>query len=425
MNIRLAVAASVVALAVVACSSQESSPDAIGAWVGSISTEGNVTIVVNESGSVWGGTATLVEEASIGVESGVDEYMFGEVIDLYADDGAIYVVDRQVPAVRAYDHEGRHLRDFGGPGQGPGEYTRPSTVWTTPAGEVLVLDDGTRRINVYAPDGQPRDDVYPLATGLFCCPVPWFVDAEGAVWIGHVDWDPRGSVFGYTGTLREYGPDGATGRVREVPSIEFEAAAVLGDDGRPHTLPDSPQFVWSVSPSGRLIVGASDRYRFEIHDLDGSVTHVERSWERTPLSDEEVDWRRRFQIAVNRAPAGWDGAELPRHMPAFMRFIAARTGEIWVSRPGPNRRLQDCADPSGGLEELMSRGPCWERTRTYEVFGPDGRFLGPVDLPDELRRLDQIAPPWIAGDRFIAAFSDEAGTIMVKRYRLVLPGEDP
>ena len=38
-----------------------------GTWVGTITTEGNVTTVINEAGSVWGGAATLVEEASIGV----------------------------------------------------------------------------------------------------------------------------------------------------------------------------------------------------------------------------------------------------------------------------------------------------------------------------------------------------------------------
>ena len=147
------------------------------------------------------------------------------------------------------------------------------------------------------------------------------------------------------------------------------------------------------------------------------------TWEKIPIDEEQRDWTRRFQIAVERAPARWDGSELPEHMPAFRSFVPAYTGEVWVHRPGPNRRLRECADPAGGLEELMSRGPCWERARAYEVFGPDGRFLGQVDVPDELERLDQVAQPWIAGDQFIAAVSDEAGTVMVKRYRLVLASE--
>ena len=55
-----------------ACSSGIPAADSEGTWVGTITTEGNVTIVANESGSVWGGTATLVEELSVGVDPGAD-----------------------------------------------------------------------------------------------------------------------------------------------------------------------------------------------------------------------------------------------------------------------------------------------------------------------------------------------------------------
>jgi len=36
---------------------------------------------------------------------------------------------------------------------------------------------------------------------------------------------------------------------------------------------------------------------------------------------------------------------------------------------------------------------------------------------------DQHAPPVYLGDTVIVPTEDEAGTLMVKRYRLVLPGE--
>ena len=52
-----------------------------------------MTTVVNESGSVWGGTARLVEEMSIGVDIGADEYMFGHVYSVAAHDDRIYVLD--------------------------------------------------------------------------------------------------------------------------------------------------------------------------------------------------------------------------------------------------------------------------------------------------------------------------------------------
>ena len=55
------------ATVLVACASSDVPDDIDGSWVGTITTEGNVTTVINKSGSVWGGAATLVEEVSIDV----------------------------------------------------------------------------------------------------------------------------------------------------------------------------------------------------------------------------------------------------------------------------------------------------------------------------------------------------------------------
>ena len=117
----IAVAVIVVAAS---CAPTEEGADTDGTWVGTITTEGNVTTVVNESGSVWDGSATLVEEASIGVENGPEEYMFGRVVGLYANDSEIFVLDEQKPAVRVYDYQGAHLRDLGSGGQGPGRVSK-------------------------------------------------------------------------------------------------------------------------------------------------------------------------------------------------------------------------------------------------------------------------------------------------------------
>ena len=106
---------STVAVIGVACG-QGSPPEDDGSWVGTITTEGTVTTVVNESGSVWGGPARLIEEASIGVDVGAAEYMFGDVSGIAASDEYIYVGDGSIPVVRAYDYAGRTSR------------TRPASV---------------------------------------------------------------------------------------------------------------------------------------------------------------------------------------------------------------------------------------------------------------------------------------------------------
>jgi hypothetical protein len=60
---------------------------------------------------------------------------------------------------------------------------------------------------------------------------------------------------------------------------------------------------------------------------------------------------------------------------------------------------------------------CLLGEESFDVFDNVGRFLGSVeDLP-------HFARPFISGDTVVASAQDETGTIMVKRYRLVLPGE--
>ena len=164
-----------------ACGSQESSLRADGSWVGTINTEGNVTTVINESGSVWGGTATLIEEASIGVESGRDEYMLGNLMTVTADGQRILIVDEQADAVRTYDHSGEFLRNLGAVGQGPGEFTMPMVASIDEDGRAYVLDVQNRRINVYTPEGATAETWTPVRPA--CCAWPMYPRGQGTLWM--------------------------------------------------------------------------------------------------------------------------------------------------------------------------------------------------------------------------------------------------
>jgi hypothetical protein len=54
----------------------------------------------------------------------------------------------------------------------------------------------------------------------------------------------------------------------------------------------------------------------------------------------------------------------------------------------------------------------------FDVFGRDGRYLGNVE------GVPVVSRPFINGDTVVAVALDDAGTVMVKRYRLMLPGEE-
>ncbi len=389
-------------------------------WVGTVTTEGDVTTVVNESGSVWGGKARLIEEASIGVEAGADEYMFGFINSMYATDDRIAVLDEHTNIVRMYDREGRFLFNVGGEGQGPGEYTDAIILTMDPEGRTYVFDIGNRRLTAYTPDGAYADSwpfpdfgccawqMHPQPAGLLLLPVQ------------EVDRETRERRYG----VQTFSPE--TGEVAAdplwVPEFEFEEA-VHEVDGRPIPTPFSPRIVWQSMSNGGLVAGASDSYSFEILRTDGTKLVVERHVAPVAIDPEEREWQRRLTVGMMRSRQedfDWDGAEMPQHRRAFNWFTPAVSGEIWVSREIGTYRVDDCLeDPLEDYAGEMSIRPCFRPLFAYDAFGADGRFLGEVELPDP-----RPSPMYVNENTVLGYLEDEAGTIMVKRYRLVLPAEN-
>jgi hypothetical protein len=398
--------------------------DVDSTWQGTITAEGNVTTVRNTAGSVWGGKARLVEEASIGVAAGTDEYMFGQIGSLFATEDRIFVTDSQVPAVRGFDIDGGFLRTLGGPGQGPGEYQRPWLVTANRSGQVFVFDGGgSDRLTVYAPGGD-YEATWPTRR-FYCCLWPMFPFGDDAIWV-----PVRGIDDGSRGLRpsggQAVGPSGPEGEVLWVPEIEYERSLAVVD-GIETEIPFSAWRLWSPVPGGRIVYGASDRYRFEVLDRDGSKLVVERFWDPVPIDPGHREWARRREVAINRAMMqadwSWDGAEMPEHKPAFDGLIPAMSGEIWVLRRGACERLPD------GVEDPIEAGwlaaiedPGWRSQWILDVFAADGRYLGEVEPPTGLA---PDGPKFSSdGSTVVAVVEDPEGTIMVKRYRLVLPGEE-
>ena len=414
----------VVLFVAVGCSSETAAPSD-GAWVGTITTEGNVTTVINESGSVWGGTATLVEEASIGVESGPDEYMFGFVSAVHATDDRILLIDQQVRVVRAYDLSGAFIGDIGRFGQGPGEYNRPRQVTTDASGRIFVFDSTLARINVYAPSGEVLE-TWPVQDAR-CCAFPMYPLAGEAIWMPVEKWSDRSRREVRYGAVA-VGPDGRSGEVTWIPDIAYDPITYVNDRGYEENARFAPKIESSPAPDGRLVAGASDRYRFEVLYPDGAKRVVERFWDPVPIPEAQREWWWRFTVRTYRdsnVEIALGVTDMPTHQPAYNWFIPTLSGELWISGLGAAERLPECADDpfEGDLPEVLGNR-CWRNEITLDVFDVEGRFLGGVQVPKEMTLRGTLMPTLsVDGRRVVGVVSDEAGTVMVKRYRLVLPGE--
>ncbi len=323
------------------------------------------------------------------------------------------------PKVRVYDLAGNHLRSFGREGQGPGElgrFTRGMLVGSD--GRIYVGDLNNQRINIYSREGE--------TVGKFSLPTRTasgiagmvFAD-DGSVWLTvRIPGEDGSSV---RNGFQVHTAEGPVGDPLLVPEIEYEQLFIRVRGRDVASVPFAPRAVWTFSYDQALIAGASDRYAFRMIRSTGETTLVERFWEPVPVTSEEADYWRRFTVAGFGGETDWNGENIPDHKPAFIQFLPSASGEVWMLREGGGGSGVCDLEPeeagtSGFDQDVIA---CLYPNLFFDVFDRDGRYLGRVEGLQLTSTL-----PFISGNTVIAAVEDEAGTIMVKRYRLVLPGEE-
>ncbi|MSS70666.1 MAG: hypothetical protein EXS64_04165 [Candidatus Latescibacteria bacterium] len=110
----------------------------------------------------------------------VEERPFNKPTDLaFSPSGAFYVSDGYGNArVHKFSKDGELLFSWGTPGDGPGEFRLPHSVWVDREERVYVADRENHRIQVFTPEGAFLSQW----TG-FQRPCDIFIDAEGAVYV--------------------------------------------------------------------------------------------------------------------------------------------------------------------------------------------------------------------------------------------------
>ena len=94
--------------------------------------------------------------------------------DFYVSDG-----DRNC-AVHKFDRDGKLLFSWGTPGDGPGQFNRPHSVWEA-EGRVFVADRDNNRIQIFTPDGKYLD----MWSG-FVQPAKIYIDPKGVVYVAEL-----------------------------------------------------------------------------------------------------------------------------------------------------------------------------------------------------------------------------------------------
>lgn len=392
------------------------------------------------------GGATLVAEVTIGGGNASDEYLFDNIRTLLAaKDGSIWVVDGKFPMgvqmVRQYDASGKFLRNIGHKGDGPGEWQYPSTLAQLPDGRVILRDDQAGKpLTLYKPDGKYDTTWAFMSTTIQSVQA----DTAGFVWMRSM----AGISFRPTGAaaMTRLRPDGSlVDTIVEPPFAQVQRATsvnVVSANGRSSMgvrLPFQPAPLGAWSPLGYYARGVTSQYAIDLlipkpatrakpsawHPGD-QVVSIRRNVPPVGVTDAERSDQSAFMEAQANSFASSMGSgatrsgpipDVPRTKQPIRSVQFGNDGRIWVSVSTPSERYDPPAATPARAGQPVPPVIKWREPFAYDVFEPDGVYLGRIVLPWNIGIVG-AATMQTRGDTLWCVVTDADGVQMVRRYRI-------
>jgi hypothetical protein len=388
-------------------------------WTGTVTDSAGVAIVTNTDRGMWseGAAWTLEEELRIGALEGEPEYQFGQ-IGLIAVDSRerIFVLDAQARHTRVFSSDGTYQQTIGQPGEGPGELgAQVGALFMGPGDTLLVPDLANQRVNRYAPDGTSLGS-FPLRieNGI---PMSIVATRSGVVAeqvrpFSRPDQPARDSLD----VIVTLATDGSV--IDTLMTFPPGASIDLSSAQGPRRTIFAAEPVWTLSDELELFFGITNRYRISVFDSAGTLARViTKPVEPAPVTDrdKEMMWEvieqqiraavppQSFMEVMEQARQSISFAEF---FPAFVSMSIGPSGSLWVQHLRPPAAVPE--------EELETYDMTQDiGSRDWDVFDPDGRYLGVVTMPP------RFTPRIILGGRIYGVWRDDLDVQYVVRLRIV------
>ncbi len=362
--------------------------------------ESGAILVHNSALGTWGpGEAwRAVEEVRIGSADATDPVvLFADVWDVTVDAlGRIYVLDRQPKEVRVFDRGGRHVRTLGREGGGPGEFRNPIGLAWGPEGNLWVTDTGNARYEVFDTAGNYVDSRPRRIRGWG---YPWGggFDRSGRLYEPSLFSDPA-----IRASRRVFIRHSVNGEVLatdtfELPQYESMVQRIEVEGGLTIVgIPFAPRLTWRFDGGDGVWFSVNEAYRLYYRTLGGdTVRIVEREYSPIAVTDSDRSSVRDRFAEFGEPATNEIIARIPEVKPAFESFVVDDRGYLWVAQ-------------TSATEQDISRGSV-----TFDVFDPEGRYLGPMHV-----EIGTRPPPRIIGDQLVGVVRDELGVPYVVLHRI-------
>ena len=367
--------------------------------------------IVTSRSPAWSGsdawTVSNRPTVTIGELDGPLEFTFGDVVAAGTlSDGRIFVGDSQAHTIRIFSAEGDYLGSMGREGEGPGELQWFLTVSPYRADSLWVYDYAQSTVSIFGPDLTfVRRFRNPVPVGNYWV-VSSFSDGRFLLYSpGSGDLDGGGpGIFPDSSAIVVSAPDGSAA---DTIGAFQTTMRNLGPDGRP--LPVFLQASGAALSSGtRVVVHEGIAFQYSELDSDGTVRRIVRKDHSvTPVTADVI-------AAFGEHYVEWVGSGAEANMARIRRSL--EEGHYPERLPATGYEVLDDALGNTWVSAYHFPG---RPAESWEVFDPDGVWLGTVTTPPSLEVKE------IGLDRLIGVATDDFDVPYVQVHRLDRRARDP
>lgn len=347
-----------------------------------VDTIDGVVVVRNGPAGLWRESEQwqVVEEFRVGrVRGATDEDLTtprNNSVSL-GPNGQIFVLEYSTDRVVVFSGEGEFVRSFGGPGEGPGDLRSPMGMAWDGTGRLWVAAGLNGRYHVFDSTGVFQKSMRrPVrAATRIQHPLVWeetgtlidetVMSTEEPLMVLFLRVDTLGQVVDTASILAtpprfRTGLPGISTMIRGRDAFRFLTRHYLAS-GR-----------WSMAPDGSVWSAMNGRLRLVKTDSNGDTLRIVETSHRP----ESFDRRDREAISKGLAEAGLSRQDVELVRPLVSEIYLMDDGHILV-----------------GIFEQVGEDPS-----TFDVFDPEGFFLGTIDLGITIPRRNR---PALVGDTLI------------------------
>lgn len=362
----------------------------------SIDTLRGMVLVRNEGDGLWADDERWSVERVLQIGSLADSasaYFTSILVSTaHGEGGHLFVLDQALGNVREFDEAGRFVRRFGRRGEGPGEFMAAKGVAVDLEGRVWVSDARGSRYTVFSENGEVE--------GTYRRPVRYDLSRQQELILrpdgSILDISSRASSHGDVVLIRTYPESESSDTLYSAPvpvriSAEYPPGPI-GPFMRRVSMHYLQGVAWTVGPDDSFWVAwGGGAQLVNMGPAGDTIRVIEVEHRPRPLTEDEEDL-----VAAAVRESRWSRDDL-NIVPSVVKFLrVTEDGHLLVFV------ASDPIDFEASVDNAS----------VMEVYDPEGRFLGAVDLGFAIPRT---GIPSVRGDTILAPIIGELdATFVVK-----------